>query len=61
MIADRNNNRIIIVSPAKKVVWEFPRPGDLRPGQSFADPDDAFFTPSYDAIIDQRGVQPAAR
>ncbi len=51
MIADRNNNRIIIVSPAtKKIVWQFPRPGDVRPGQSFHDPDDAFFTPGYTAI-----------
>ncbi len=51
MIADRDNNRIIILNPhTKKIVWRFPRPGDLRPGQSFADPDDAFFTPGYRAI-----------
>ena len=51
MIADRNNNRIIIVSPAtRKIVWQFPRPGDIRPGQSFHDPDDAFFTPDYMSI-----------
>ena len=51
MIADRNNNRIIIVNPrTNAVVWEFPRPGDVRPGQSFHDPDDAFFTPGYKSI-----------
>ncbi len=51
LIADRNNNRIIIVNPrTNTVVWEFPRPGDVRPGQSFHDPDDAFFTPGYTAI-----------
>ena len=50
MIADRNNNRILIVSPSKHVVWSFPRPGDIRPGQSFHDPDDAFFTPDYTGI-----------
>ena len=50
LIADRDNNRIVIVSPAKKIVWRFPRPGDVRPGQSFSDPDDAFFTPGYRAI-----------
>ena len=51
MIADRNNNRIIIVSPAtRKIVWQFPRPGDIRPGQSFHDPDDAFFSPDYMSI-----------
>jgi hypothetical protein len=50
LIADRNNNRILIVSPAKHVVWSFPRPGDIGPGQSFHDPDDAFFTPDYTGI-----------
>jgi hypothetical protein len=50
LIADRNNNRILLVSPGKRVVWEFPRPGDIRPGQSFHDPDDAFFTPGYSGI-----------
>ena len=41
MIADRNNNRIIIVSPAKKIVWEM---------DGLHDPDDAFFTPGYRSI-----------
>ncbi|HUJ92075.1 MAG TPA: hypothetical protein VLW05_05205 [Gaiellaceae bacterium] len=51
MIADRNNNRIVIIDPpTRKIVWQFPRPGDIRPGQSFHDPDDAFFTPGYTAI-----------
>ena len=50
LIADRNNDRLLIVSPAKRIVWSFPRPHDVRPGQSFHDPDDAFFTPGYRAI-----------
>jgi hypothetical protein len=50
LIADRNNDRLLVVSPAKRIVWSFPRPGDVRPGQSFHDPDDAFFTPGYRAI-----------
>jgi outer membrane protein assembly factor BamB len=41
MIADRNNNRIILVSPAKKVIWRI---------DGLHDPDDAFFTPGYKAI-----------
>jgi hypothetical protein len=41
MIADRNNNRIIIVSPKKKIVWEM---------DGLHDPDDAFFTPGYRSI-----------
>ena len=51
MIADRNNDRIIIVNPrTNRVVWVFPRPGDVKAGQSFHDPDDAFFTPGYRAV-----------
>ena len=50
LIADRNNNRILVVSPSKRIVWRFPRPGDLGRGQSFRDPDDAFFTPGYRGI-----------
>ena len=41
MIADRNNNRIILVSPAKKVVWAI---------NGLHDPDDAFFGPGYKSI-----------
>jgi DNA-binding beta-propeller fold protein YncE len=44
MIADRDNDRIIIVTPSKKIVWRFPTPGALKPGQKFAGPDDAFIT-----------------
>jgi len=41
MIADRNNNRIIIVSPSKTIVWQ---------KTGLHDPDDAFFTPGYRSI-----------
>jgi hypothetical protein len=50
LVADRNNDRLLIVSPSKRVVWRFPRRGDVRPGQSFHDPDDAFFAPGYREI-----------
>ena len=42
LIADRNNNRAIIVSPSKRIVWQA---GRLR------GPDDTFFTPGYRSII----------
>jgi hypothetical protein len=42
LIADRDNNRAILVSPAKRVVWER---GGLR------GPDDTFFTPGYRTVI----------
>lgn len=42
LIADRNNNRVLLVSPAKKVVWR---------DAALHGPDDAFFTPGYRTII----------
>lgn len=51
LIADRGNSRLIEVNAAKHVLWTFPRPGDLRPGQAFQGPDDAFFTPDRRSII----------
>jgi len=51
MIADRDNNRVIVVSPSKRIVWRFPAPGDLASGQQFAGPDDAFLTPNGRDII----------
>ena len=42
LIADRNNNRVLLVSPSKQVVW---RDSSLR------GPDDAFFTPGYRTVI----------
>jgi len=51
LIADEGNNRLIIVDAQGRIRWSFPRPGDLRPGQTFAIPDDAFFTPDGRYII----------
>lgn len=51
LIADRNNNRLIVVDPDGRITWEFPRPGDLAPGQTFLEPDDAFFTPDGKEIV----------
>jgi hypothetical protein len=42
LIADRDNNRAIIVSPSKRIVWQA---GGLR------GPDDTFFTPGYRSVI----------
>ncbi|MGH7903316.1 MAG: hypothetical protein ACREPA_04205 [Candidatus Dormibacteraceae bacterium] len=51
LIADRNNNRLLVVDPQGRIRWEFPRPGDLAAGQSFLVPDDAFFTPDGRHIV----------
>jgi outer membrane protein assembly factor BamB len=44
LIADKANNRLLLVSPEGQIVWSFPRPGDLAKGQTFMVPDDAFYT-----------------
>jgi len=54
LIADRDNNRLIEVSPAGRVLWRFPTPGDLAPGETFKLPDDAFFSPNgRDVVVTQ--------
>jgi hypothetical protein len=51
LIADHLNNRLVVVDPQGRLRWAFPRPGDLRPGQTFRVPDDAFFSPDGRYII----------
>jgi hypothetical protein len=51
LIADHLNNRLLVVAPNGAILWSFPRPGDLPPGQSFLVPDDAFFTPDGKDIV----------
>jgi hypothetical protein len=48
LIADRGNNRMLIVNPAGHIIWRYPS----RPGQRKLNfDDDAFFTPSGRSII----------
>jgi outer membrane protein assembly factor BamB len=47
LIADRSNNRLLVVDPQGRVVWQFPRPG--RGGLPV--PDDAFFSPDGREIV----------
>ena len=42
LIADRANNRLVIVDPRGRILWEFPRRSDLGAGQTFLAADDAF-------------------
>jgi len=51
LIADEGNHRLVEISPSGQVLWEFPRPGDLAPGQTFKVPDDAFFTANGKQIV----------
>jgi DNA-binding beta-propeller fold protein YncE len=51
LIADKANSRLLEVTPEGQIVWNFPRPGDLAPGQTFLVPDDAFYTHDGSAIV----------
>jgi outer membrane protein assembly factor BamB len=48
MIADRGNNRILIVNPAGRILWRFPRPGSHM---SLYFDDDTFFASGGRRII----------
>jgi DNA-binding beta-propeller fold protein YncE len=51
LVADKKNNRLVVVSSQGQVLWQWPQAGDLAPGQTFLIPDDAFFTPDGKAIV----------
>jgi outer membrane protein assembly factor BamB len=51
LIADKLNNRLLEIDPRGNTVWQFPRRGDLRRGETFLIPDDAFFDASGKHVI----------
>jgi outer membrane protein assembly factor BamB len=51
LIADRGNNRLLVLDPALHVVWKYPPPAASRGRPRFYYPDDAFFTDHGTAII----------
>lgn len=51
LIADRDNNRLVVVSPTGQVLWQWPQAGDLAPGQTFQVPDDVFITPDGKDVV----------
>jgi N-acetylneuraminic acid mutarotase len=69
LIADRGNNRLLVVNAAKKVLWRYPSRAHPAPPGGFYFPDDAFFTHHGTQLIsneeqDERIVQlsfPAGR
>jgi len=44
LIADRGNNRLLLVDPAGTIQWSFPNSAAPAPPSGFFFPDDAFFT-----------------
>jgi outer membrane protein assembly factor BamB len=51
LIADEDNNRLLLIDPQGRTLWQFPRPGDLAPGQTFLRPDDVFFSADGKQIV----------
>ena len=56
LIADRGNNRLLLVDGKKRILWSYPRPGSA-PSFPFRYDDDAFFCPGYQAIISSQEMQ----
>jgi hypothetical protein len=60
LIADRGNNRMLLVDARKRVLWRYPRPG-RRVAMPFRFDDDTFFGPGFTRIIsnqeDQNTIQ----
>lgn len=51
LIADRGNNRLVLVDPAGTIDWTFPNATALAPASGFFFPDDAFFIDHGTAIL----------
>jgi hypothetical protein len=51
LVADRGNNRLLLMDAAMRVVWRYPAPGLPRDPLRFYFPDDAFFIDHGTAII----------
>jgi hypothetical protein len=60
LIADRGNNRMLLVDSAKRIYWTYPKPG-FNPAMAWRFDDDTFFGPRLDRIIsnqeDQHTIQ----
>lgn len=51
LVADENNNRLLLIDPFGRVRWEFPASGSLPGGGLFGPPDDAFVSPNGRDIV----------
>ena len=51
LIADRGNNRILVVDPQGSIVWRFPAPADVAAGRLLHFNDDTFVEPGGRALI----------
>jgi hypothetical protein len=51
LIADRGNNRLLVMNAQKKIVWRYPAPNLPAPAYPLYFPDDAFWVHGGNAII----------
>lgn len=51
LVADRANNRLLVLTPSMQIVWRFPSPTHPRDSHGFYFPDDAFFASRGTAIV----------
>lgn len=51
LIADRGNNRILVVNPQHEIVFLYPTPEDLAKGRKLIFDDDTFVEPGGNALI----------
>jgi outer membrane protein assembly factor BamB len=51
LVADRGNDRLLLLDDTGKIVWRYPSPGRPAPSGGFYFPDDAFFVNRGKAII----------
>jgi hypothetical protein len=51
LIADRGNNRVLVVNPEKQIVYQYPSAEDVRRGRVLVYNDDTFVVPGGQALI----------
>jgi DNA-binding beta-propeller fold protein YncE len=51
LIADEDNNRLLLVDPFGRIRWQFPSPDTARQARAFGSPDDAFISPDGATIV----------
>jgi outer membrane protein assembly factor BamB len=51
LIADGDGNRVMIIDPNGRTLWQFPRAGDLASGQTFKAPEVAWFSPNGRQVV----------
>jgi hypothetical protein len=51
LIADRGNDRILLVDPGRKLLWHFPTAADRKKGRRLVFDDDTFVEPGGKALV----------